>query len=131
MLRVRFGTARLLAVLLPANLLWVFLACTLQCGWAAEAACHEREGSDDCCATGAKASCEAVELTPGPERCSIVVVRAVLPTGEPRACMVPLGAPAVAAIHLVGDARDTGVVMRRAHAPPRARPLDRLPALRI
>jgi hypothetical protein len=139
MSHARSGASRLLAVLLPANMLWVFFACTLQCMAVGEAGCVERVREDVCCqsesacAVEGEAACE-VELSPGrADRCAIVAVeRGVLGAGEyrPRPVASAAAPPAFgpAAVEPAEEARAPHPL---AHAPPRIRPLDRLPTLLI
>jgi hypothetical protein len=131
MRRSRSGTSRLLAALLPVTLVWVFVACTLQCAMAAEHGCLDHEGGSVCCPTVADAPCEAAELTDAPEGCPIVVERAVLRAGEPRLRLPSLDAtPAIPGL-VVEAAREARCLSPRGHSLPRPPPLDRLPTLLI
>jgi hypothetical protein len=133
MRRSRIGTVRLLALMLPANLVWVFFACALECLGASDPACLEHERGEACCAAGPEAPCEAEELSDAhDDECTIVVERGVLGAGGQRQRMALLDAtPAF----FGGGGVGPGVESRRfaplAHGPPRSRPLDRLPILRI
>ena len=110
-------------------MLWVFLACALECVAAAGA----YDGADACCEPVA-GECSAPEMG-GAEAhsCLLVPVDPVvlgsggaMPTRE----AAPAGLPALAGDRaVVGQAPD--VQPRSAGPPPRGRPLDRLPVLLI
>jgi hypothetical protein len=133
MLRFRSGTAKLLALILPASLVWVFFACTIQCMAAAGPGCLEHELGDSCCAAEAEAPCEAEELSNAHEGCGLVVERGVLAANgqRQRADLLDATPAAFFGLAVVAPASEPRCSAPLAHGPPRPRPLDRLPTLLI
>jgi hypothetical protein len=118
---------------LPASLVWVFFACTLQCMAATGPACLENERGISCCAAETEALCEADELSGTHDGCTIVVERGVLAASGQRQRAVLVGPTLVAffGLAVVAPASEPRRFAPLGHGPPRARPLDRLPTLLI
>jgi hypothetical protein len=135
MLRTRFRTVRLLALLLPATMLWVFVACTLQCVAAAELACREHVRDEiSCCRAEIAERCEAGEAisSSNVDACAVgAAERGILTGGDYRPRVAER---ATAPESIFEDALASGLHIASwpvAHAPPGPRPLDRLPTLLI
>lgn len=134
MLSGRRRSLKTLALLLPANMLWVVVACTIQCIAASEIACaHEPEPAATCCAAD-ETERSATDLEDVDSLgCRISSNElAVLSNGSPQRGGVH--DPAVVSARVLlpsASAAARDVPPRSAGPPPLGRPLDRIPVLLI
>lgn len=134
MLFGRRSHLRTVAFLLPVNMLWVLVACTLQCMAASEAGCADEHERPAVHLQVSESETQAADLEGADAvECQIASTQpAVLANGSPhRAGLAgPAVVPALVFLPIsVAPARD--VPPRSAGPPPLGRPLDRLPVLLI
>jgi hypothetical protein len=129
-------TVRLLAVVLPVNMLWVCFACTLQCLALAEASRLGRQDAEAaCCRAEADAACEA-ELAVSDRadhRCPINPAQlGVVSSSDDRVRQTVVGTVVPATLLTLEPGRAPfDWVAASAKPPPLPPPLDRLPLLLI
>jgi hypothetical protein len=124
---------RALAVTLPTNLLWVFLACALQCAAASELSCvgNVREASV-CCEVRSDEARGSTELGDAESTtCRIVAGQPAVLTRTQQGIDGASVVPAIQDATLDNRERPGRDVIPRSTSPPRPRPLERLPVLLI
>lgn len=122
-----------LATFIPANMVWVFFACALQCVAAAGTACGPDE-SDSCCRPlVVESHANASMSVTGTDTCLIVPGEPAVTTGRKS----PAEGMRVGAVGYAVDAEAIAsgarsIVPENApDPPPKRRPFDRLPILRV
>lgn len=130
-LEIKPQISRALAMLLPANLVWVFLACALLCVTSSEPACND--DSDQCCSDVVVVSSDTtLDATPQRDLCLLV-------TADPAVAVDRASAderlPSPVGTRLWFDDRSRGFVeevpAKAVDPPPKWRPSDRNTVIQV